>query len=249
MKLIIYILTIFTSTLVFAQDASLFEQANSLYNDGEYAAAIDKYESILDHEKHSAELYFNLANSHYKLNNIAPSIYYYEKALQLAPNDKDIKNNIVFARNMTIDAIDTTPEVGFSKLLKNMSNWLDFDQWAMASVLLVMLFVLLFIMYYFSQSTGHKRWTFITSLASLLLACVALAFTFHNYNMVQKDHPAIVFAPESRVKSEPNLRSEESFRLHEGTKVQIIDSVNNWNEIQLSDGQTGWISNADIKAL
>ena len=144
----------------------------------------------------------NLANAHYKLNNIAPSIYYYEKALQLTPNDKDITNNIAFARNMTIDAIDVIPEVGFSKLLKNISNSLHFDQWAMTSVTLVILFVILFIMYYFAESTGKKRWAFILSLASLFIACIALSFSFHNYNLAQKDNPAIVFAQESRVKSE-----------------------------------------------
>ena len=74
----------------------LFEQGNALYNDGNYTEAIEKYQAILKQGKHSAELYFNLGNSYYKLNNIAPSIYYYEKALQLAPDDKDILNNISF---------------------------------------------------------------------------------------------------------------------------------------------------------
>ena len=90
-----------------------------MYNEGKYAEAISLYESILATKKHSAALYFNLANAHYKLNHIAPSIYYYEKALQLNPNDSDIKNNLAFAQNMTIDAINDVPEVGFSKLINN----------------------------------------------------------------------------------------------------------------------------------
>ena len=98
----------------FLQNDTLFKKANTLYNNGKYLEAIDNYMSILETNTHSAELYFNLGNAHYKLNNIATSIYYYEKALQLKPNDKDIINNIAFARNMTIDAIDTVPEVGFS---------------------------------------------------------------------------------------------------------------------------------------
>ena len=249
MRLIIYISAFFLNLAVFAQGNTLFEQGNTFYNEGNYVEAIEKYETILDGNQHSAELYFNLGNAHYKLNHIAPSIYYYEKALQLSPNDKDIKNNIAFAKNMTIDAIDTLPEVGFSKLLKEASNSMNFDAWAMTSVTFVILFVLLFLMYYFTFSTSKKRLAFIGSVTSIILACIALAFTFHNYNLVQKDNPAIVFAQESRVKSEPNLRSEESFRLHEGTKVQILDTVNNWKKIKLSDGKTGWISNEDIKAL
>ena len=61
--------------------------------------------------------------------------------------------------------------------------------------------------------------------------------------------PAIVFSQEALVKTEPNLRSEEAFRLHEGTKVQILDTLKNWKKIKLTDGKTGWISSNAIKAL
>ena len=67
--------------------------------------------AILETGKHSSELYFNLANAHYKLNNIDPSLYYYAQALLLNTNDDDIENNIAFAKNMTIDEIDVVTEI------------------------------------------------------------------------------------------------------------------------------------------
>jgi uncharacterized protein YgiM (DUF1202 family) len=84
---------------------------------------------------------------------------------------------------------------------------------------------------------------------SLLLAIVALVFAFHKFKLVSNDQPAIVFAEETKIKSEPNLRSSEAFVLHEGTKVQVLDTVNNWKKIKLSDGKIGWIINDDIKIL
>ncbi|MCD2258492.1 tetratricopeptide repeat protein [Psychroserpens luteolus] len=250
MKQLFYILIVFISTSAsFAQNEALFNDANAHYNEGNYAEAIDKYESILDTKEHSAELYFNMANAHYKLNHIAPSIYYYEKALLLKPRDKDIQNNIAYARNMTIDAIEVIPEVGFSKLIQTITNTFSFNNWAKLSVALVVLFVILFLGYYFSNSTAKKRVAFVTSLSCLLLACVAVAFAFHKYDLVEKDQPAIVFAKEAQVKSEPNLRSTEAFKLHEGTKVQVLDTVSSWKKIQLSDGKTGWILNEDVKML
>ncbi len=249
MKSFFYILSFLLSFASLAQNETLFEEANTLYNQGKYAEAIDKYTAILETKNHSASLYFNLANANYKLNNIAPSIFYYEKALQLNPNDTDIKNNIAFARNMTVDAIDTIPEGGLNKLLKNMTNTFSFDNWAKISVALVFCFVVLFLLYYFAYSSIRKRFAFIGSLLSLILLCTSLLFAFHKYNLDEKDNPAIVFAQESKVKSEPNLRSEESFRLHEGTKVQVLDTVNNWKKIKLSDGKIGWLLSEDIKML
>ncbi len=249
MKKTFYILSLLFSFLGFAQNEALFEKANALYNDGKYAEAIDNYSAILESGNHSADLYFNLANANYKLNNIAPSIYYYEKALQLAPDDSDIINNAAFAKNMTIDAIDVIPDAGFSKLLKSTTNKMSFDDWAKVSVGLVFCFVILFLIYYFTYSTINKRMAFIGSLTALVFVCITLAFAFHKYNLDKKDNPAIVFAQESKVKSDPNTRSEESFRLHEGTKVQVVEAYNDWKKIKLSDGKTGWVVSDDIKLL
>ncbi|WP_047548649.1 tetratricopeptide repeat protein [Psychroserpens sp. Hel_I_66] len=249
MRPILYLFIFLLGTLSFAQGNKAFEQANTLYNEGNYTEALNRYTSILEEGEHSAELYYNIANAHYKLNHIAPSIYYYEKALLLKPNDKDILNNIAFAKNMTIDDIEVVPEVGFSRLIKKATNIMVFDKWAKVSVVLVILFVLLFLVYYFSQSTSKKRFTFITSLSFLILALIALSFAFNSYGLEKKNQPAIVFAQESQIKSEPNLRSTEAFKLHEGTKVQVVDTVSNWKKIKLADGKMGWILNDDIKLL
>ncbi len=100
-----------------AQNQTNFEEANTLYNEGKYAEAIDKYSVILDTDHHSASLYFNLANAHYKLNNIAPSIYYYEKALQLAPTVRDIKYNLAVTRHIHVSGIVSNTEAGVSSVL------------------------------------------------------------------------------------------------------------------------------------
>jgi tetratricopeptide (TPR) repeat protein len=250
MKKIIYILTLLISTFTIAQNNELFTKGNSLYNEGKYQDAINIYERILDTKNHSPELYFNLANAYYKLNRIAPSVYFYEKALKLSPNDQDIKNNIAFAKNMTIDAIEIIPEMGFSKITNNIINRFSFDVWAIFSVVFVVLFVILFLVYNFSYSTNRKRLAFINSSLSLFLGLITLLFAFQKYEYDLKDKPAIVFAQESEIKSEPNLRSEIAFKLHEGTKVQVLEIYNeNWTKIKLIDGKTGWIPSQDIKEL
>ena len=234
---------------LFSQNAQYFNDANALYNDGKYAEAIEKYETILESGKHSAELYFNLGNANYKLNNIAPSVYYYEKALLLNPNDEDIKTNLAYAQNMTIDAIDKVPQVGFARIINNMVNAFNTDTWAKMAISGVVLFVLLFLLYHFSYATSRKRIAFVVSILSLLLACFSFAMAFQKENLENKDNPAIVFAQESRVKSEANKTSEEVFRLHEGTKVQVLETYEDWCKIQLSDNATGWIPSSDIKLL
>ncbi len=251
MKKIVYIFLFLISGFIAAQqDNSKFNLGNSMYNEGKFQEAITQFESIIENELHSSELYFNLANAYYKTNQVAPSIYYYEKALLLEPNDQEIKNNLAFAQNMTIDAIDSLPEIGFTKIIKTVVNVFSFDVWATLSTTLMLLFVVLFLSYYFSYATTKKRLLFISSFTSLFLCVMTLTLAFQKYNYVQNDKAAIVFAQEAEVKTDPNLRSETAFSLHEGTKVQIVEIyTDNWTKIKLSDGTTGWISTEDILAL
>ena len=81
------------------------------------------------------------------------------------------------------------------------------------------------------------------------MACISVALAFQKESLDKKNNPAIVFAQESRVKVDPNQTSEEVFRLHEGTKVQVLETYEDWNKIQLSDNSMGWIPSKDIKLL
>ena len=243
------LLVLLSISLTAQNPEQLFKEGNTYYANGQYQEAIDAYKKVLDSDQESAAVYYNLANAHFKLNNVAPSIYYYEKALQLAPADRDIKNNIVFAQKMRIDAITPLPENTFQKWFNNVLTLLTTDGWAYATVTFVILFVLLFLAYYFSFKTASKRTYFITSFLCLGLGLLSLVFAYSAFAKISKDNPAIVFATESKVKSEPNLSSTEAFVLHEGTKVMILESVENWKKISLADGKTGWIPSIDVREL
>ncbi len=243
------LMVVLISLCSFGQNTQLFEQGNALYNDAKYDEAIRKYEQILDSDMHSAELYFNIANAHYKLNHIAPSIFYYEKALQLAPKDADIQQNMTFAKNMTVDAIDVIPEVGISKVINQVSNAVSFDVWSILAICFVLFAVFSFINYYLARGTKTKRLSFTLGFIGLFLMLGSLVSAFNKYALDKSDNPAIVFVQESQIKSEPNLRSTEAFLLHEGTKVQVLDTVDNWKRIKLTDGKTGWVPASDIKLL
>lgn len=249
MRKALFILVLLISSLGFSQNEPLFQKATTAYNDGKFDDAISDYLKIIENGKHSAELYFNLGNAYYKLNKVAPSIYYYEKALLLNPNDSELKNNLAYAKNMTLDAIEDLPETSFKSFYKKVTAYYTFDQWAYINVALMLLFVITYISFRNFHSATKKRIAFIVSLGCLFLSLLAMTAAYLNYSDFKQDKPAIVFEEESVVQAEPNNRSQEVFRLHEGTKVQVLDSLNDRYKIKLADGKSGWISANAIKLI
>ena len=249
MKKILFILLLVQGLGAAAQNEALFNNATTAYNEGQYEKAIENYLGILENGQHSPELYFNLGNCYYKLNQIAPSIYYYEKALLLQPNDTEIKNNLAYAQNMTLDAIDEMPETGLSKIKKNIMGFLSFDQWAKTAVAFMLLFVLLYIAFYFFRYSSRKRIAFIVSLFALLISIISVIFAFIQYEDFNADRPAIVFSEEIAIRSEPNDRSQEVFKLHEGTKVNVVEELNGFQKVVIADGKSGWVPKESIRLL
>jgi tetratricopeptide (TPR) repeat protein len=240
---------LFSVLLCSAQDEKLFDKATTAYNTGEYEKAIEYYKDILENGAHSAAVYYNLGNAYYKLNEIAESVYYYEKALLLSPNDEEIITNLSYAQNMTLDAIATIPETGISKLYKNITGKLTFDQWAYLAVGAMFVFIVLYITFYYSNYSARKRWSFIGSLLALFICVIAVLFAFIQERDFNANQPAIIFAAETTIKAEPNETAQEVFLLHAGTKVNVLDELNNWNKIRLADGKTGWVLNTELKLL
>jgi tetratricopeptide (TPR) repeat protein len=246
MKKTLYLLLL-TSQFFFAQSG--FEKGNGLYQKGKYEEAIAAYETILDSKKESAELYFNLANCYYKLNKVAPAIYNYEKALVLNPNDREIQNNLAFAHKLTIDEIKVVPKVGFAKLLRDFTGAFHFNTWAWITVALSGIFLLFFVGYYFSQLTLSKRIFFIGMFMLVFLILLSALAAIFEKSHFESERPAIVFAEIAQVKSEPKSSSSDVFVLHEGAKVFLHESIENWVKIELTDGSEGWIENAAVKSV
>ena len=94
-KRLIFLVMFSFSAISFDQTTPefLFNEGNKAYNVADYENAISLYEQTLKMGKHSADLYYNLGNANYRLNKVAESIYYFEKAKLMRPKDKDILTN------------------------------------------------------------------------------------------------------------------------------------------------------------
>ena len=133
----------------------VFDEGNALYNQGNYTEAIEKYTSIINNGSESAELYYNLGNAYYKINDIANSIFYFEKSLLLDPNNNETKNNLSFSQNMTLDRIEIAPVNLVSKFISKFTNLFDYNTWFLISIIFEFLSLIVFSFLFKAESTIH----------------------------------------------------------------------------------------------
>lgn len=249
MKKILFLLLIITNTIASQTTSESFASANNLYKNEKFEQAITLYKKIELQGFVSSELYYNLGNSYYKINKVGPSIYYYEKALKLNPLNEDVKNNLVFAKRLALDNIEELPKTFFQKFNKNYLQKLSYNQWAIIVVLFSFLASVFFLLFYFAITPAQKRFYFSISSLSFMLLIISFLITYQQYSYTINNKEAIVFVEKTEVRNSPTLNSEVVFTLHEGTKVLVLDLVDDWKKIKLKDGKLGWIIADEIKML
>ncbi len=245
MKRLIPILFILSAWMVQAADEkTLLEEANSHYAAQEYREAAEKYEQILTSGKESAEVYFNLGNACFKNGEHVKAILNYERAKLLAPQNKDIDFNLQVANHFVVDNLEQLPKPFFARWWSNLANSFSADGWAKISTWSFILFLVLLSTYLFSRSTALKKGAFYSALVAFAMLLLSFSLAWHQYSIIRHRDKAIVQCPRVTIKSAPSVTGTDLFLIHEGLKVQVTDSLDSWKEVELSDGNKGWLKDS-----
>lgn len=242
MKKIFIFLLIVAPLFLAAQEnnTQLFEKANAYFTTEEYQQAISIYETIISSGEESAKLYFNLGNAYYKTGDVNKAILNYERAKILAPHDEDIDFNLQIANQFVVTKTEELPQPFFLRWRTSVVNKYPTDTWAYISIGAFVIFLLLLGLFFFSRSVSIKRISFWIGILAIIFSGFAFSLAAQQKNKINKRNHAIVFCPRVTVKSSPSQTGTDLFLMYEGLKVEITDSLNNWKEIKLSDGNQGW---------
>lgn len=232
------------------QDSRLLEQQGAIkYQAGNYVEAMECYQRILSTGLESAILYYNLGNCYYKLGDIAHAILNYERALLLEPGHKDALYNLKFAQRSTVDKINVLPELFLVRWYKAFVSLLTADQWGYLSVFLFLLFLVMALFFLYATSTGVKKAGFTVAIIALVLTGCTVLFAQRQYRRVTDRNSGIVMTPSVVVRGAPDRSGTELFVVHEGLKVEVVDSLGGWYNIRIADGNEGWIQQSDLEKI
>ncbi|MEE9449119.1 MAG: hypothetical protein V3V72_03635, partial [Ignavibacteriaceae bacterium] len=51
------------------------------------------------------------------------------------------------------------------------------------------------------------------------------------------------------VKTSPDIKSTDTFIIHEGLKVKLENKLDDWVKIRLADGKMGWLLDENVEEI
>ena len=227
---------------------SLYKVGNQAMLQGDFDKAIENYEKILNQGNSHPDLYHNLGNAYYRLNQIGNAVWAYEKGLQIEPRDKDLQFNLSLVNAHVRDRIEipkTMLILEQYRALKKSTTLIDIV--LIASVMFMLCAFIYFLKKYYQwHSIWISRIIITFFIVSLLINLIAL----DKYYQISDTKEVIIVQPEVDIYSAPFDRRETVlFRLHEGVKAEVTQEQQDWSEIILLDGKKGWIQLDKVRYL
>ena len=243
-----FLLLFFIGIPLFAVEEGIsqyYKNGMDAYKKGQYDLAIQEFESILSNNWDSPELYYNLGNAFFRSGNTAGAVWAFESCLNLSPTHSDAKYNLKLANLKVIDRMGLPDPPLYLQWYLGLKEQFTLTTW---------INITLFILLLFSLSVTVNRlflFSLVQNLRGVILTIffISLFVTFHSIWTDNSLNLGVIYSLKAEVRSEPNTFSTRLFEVHEGLKVSINQLENDWVEIELLDGKTGWISNDQIRLI
>ena len=262
------VFVLLSSTKLVAADAKTTAEAYwaeglAAYEAKEYDVAVEKFEQIVALGHTSGDLYYNLANSYFKLGEqsaeeglhqflggeLGRAVLNYHRALRLDPTLEDARYNLELAVDHTNDT-NALPESFIVAIWRNMSNLAQSNSWAISSLAMLGLMLALIIFYLLSNSILLRRISFFGAIILLVAVIIFMALAHYSKRQSEEDDRAVVICNDTTpVHASPESGSKVIRQPSQGVTVRVSRSYGEWSEIIFADGEKGWIRSAKIENI
>lgn len=235
---------------------NLAQQADSAYSADNFVMAEALYLEALQAGGSSTTLFYNLGNAYYRQGNLGKAIVNYERALKLDPTNADARANLEFVNSRITDKqIDSGSYM--SSVWDRTVGLFKADTWATLTLVLFAIFLVAVAFYIFSSAIAVKKASFFGGLVIFAATVCSVVISFAAANRLNSNSYAIILPPSSQLSTSPREarnQSEQAFLLHEGTKVEVIDSISNpgegmWYEVLVGHGERAWVKASDVERI
>jgi len=245
------VLVLFFANISFAQsDRELLKQAETLYNQQQYEQALQIYLTLESKYASNWQLNYNIGNSYFHLAAFPNSVLYYERALRLNPNNRELQENIKTVNSRLRGEVYQLPEFFVWRWMKTAAGWLMPSVWLVVILVLLALTCIFFCCYYFTQN--RKVLMFYTFLFFAILTTLSFSFAIVRSIPINEDDYAIVFDANGLINEdngEQKFGKQNRIKLFNGEKVQVLERGEDFYIIKTPEGNRAKVETNSIQMI
>lgn len=235
------------------------QQADSAYNKENYREAIALYLQSVSEEGKSSTAYYNLGNAYFRNDNLGKAVLSYERALKLDPANKDARQNLDFVKSRIQDRPEDDTSF-FTALHRSTVSTFHPDTWAWIAFAVFLLLAGSAALYMFSNNVLLRKTGFFGGAVLLFIFIYVLTVAADAAATARSHESAVVITPSTQLSSAPRAArtsSDKVVTIHEGTRVEIIDSVATpddpvspkWYEVKINNSTRAWLRASDVERI
>lgn len=253
--LLIYIL----ASTIGALASDLTAEADSAYNKEDYRLAIRLYLQAIDDEGISPEIYYNLGNAYYRIDELGKSVLYYQRALNLDPSMKDARANLEFVKTKIADKPEDDSSF-LGNVHEGIISAFTPNAWAWIAFVLFASLIGSLATYIFTNNVTLRKVGFFGGFVILVIVIYVSVVAFQSANAFRNSGKAVVTVPTANLRTMPGASlqdNEKVIPIHEGTILEITDSMTmpgetaspKWYDVKINNSTRAWVNASDVERI
>lgn len=217
------------------------QQANEWYRQESYEQAREGFEALVAEGYQSKALFYNLGNTYYRLGQKGKAILNYERALLLAPKDREIQENLDFVKGLLSDEIIPLDVFPLIALWHNLQKSLSSGTWTVIGLLFFWAGVAGFLIWLLAPHRKQKVRGFTFGIIGLVLCVIPFLLASGRKAVELRSDKAVVITEAAALYASPSEGAEVIYPLFEGAAVRTVETLAEWYKVNLANGYQGWV--------
>jgi tetratricopeptide (TPR) repeat protein len=246
LKQVLLLILLLSFSTVYAGANEDFQTGVQLYDQGDFAGSADKLQSIIDQGHASAPLYYNAACAYYKAGNIGKAIANFRRAEKMAPDDEDIRTNLAFVKQFSVDKVDASQTDPFLTRVRSVLATLHPNQYFLISFIAS---ALLFVFLSLKRIGAVRRFgnSPILALAAItIISVTAMVWVLRANYLVDE---GVIVVEQTEILSGPGSEFELQFEGHEGLTFEVLDQKQDYYLGLFANKLKGWVKVSAVEKI
>ncbi len=204
-----------------------------------YRKAILHYDRLVASGVRNGKLYYDIGNAWFALDDMGRAILNYRRAALYDPSDRNLEQNLQFARSRRVNRIESTQRDRVFKTL-------FFIHYDVPTRVRFGIFLGSFVLLWAAAIVAvfHRRgWVRTVIISSAAICAILLVSLVAEKISMTRDPAGVIIAPEVIARKGDGETYQPSFTapLYSGTEFDLLEKRPDWWYIELEDGARCWI--------